>query len=175
MAKSATGTEYVNAQAEELKDEIDSYAEKISELQPQGWEYGREWLAFYKTVEFGGPGFLTIVISALDTRMYISGRGTLEGTIYYLRVYGSTYECDGVDLTLSTGLPARSRPEETIETTDELFRVSTQKYYKVRVALSPNGTIRVTIPEGTHGGIRRDDLTRVYQAYIGRYFRAREG
>lgn len=147
--KAAKGTEYVNAQVEELKETIDGYADKISKMSSgaiQGMVYHTVVLDPYNC------GLIAVSIQGDRKRVWDS---ELEEYVmrnrYYLRASGGLNRCGAWEKTINTGIIDAVTPFETVTFRAQPSWFDYSPDVHVYVSLSPAGRLHISVEDGPSG------------------------
>lgn len=147
-SKSATGTEYVNAQVEELKEIIDEYAEKIADMS-SGAMLGLIWYHVFQ-----GPGGAVVAYITGDgyKHYYDSEAGEWkDGYMYTLHGSVGFNGDGGWSDSVDSGIIDVTKPEKTVEAP---FTPSWYDYspdVRCFLRIDKKGRVSVDIGQGPSG------------------------
>jgi len=134
---SSTGTEYVNAKLEDIKDIIDNDAKKIAGMSP-GATIGMVYFGLFQT----GDGVISV---------YIVGDESNGRNRYNLIVRGGINGGSGINKSIDTGIPEAARPQENVTIKTRAAWRDSDQGVEITVSLSKKGRLNISVPSNTSG------------------------
>ena len=147
---SSTGTEYVNAQVEELKETIDDYADKISQM-TSGAVYGMVYMGLFPSPDGSGVVAVHIVGEKGTWSVVVDGARKYYGARYTLYLAAGCNSTGGYSRTVDTGIPEAVRPDDTVTArgTTSWYDYSPERH--VVAELKPSGRLTLTVDDDADG------------------------
>lgn len=136
--KSSTGTEYVNAQAEDLKDLIDEYAAKIAEMS-SGAVYGMVW---FGVIYSGAHSYMVA---------YITGSVYQGKNRFQLHLVGGFNHEGGLNKSIDTGILEEARPASDVSLTASAWWSDNVGSGECNAKLRPDGVLEISLDGDMHG------------------------
>lgn len=141
----ASGAEYTNAQAADLKDLIDNFADQIEGMTP-GFCLGLIWLNTWSTEH----GELVVWMTGEEVDEIIGTEVVKRNKITF-RAAGGFNNDGGLTAFVSTGIPKKIRPTENINLIARPSWSDVHHDEMVTVTLTPRGSVAVMVDAGTIG------------------------